>query len=45
MAQLIEQWTHYLEEVGSSPTPGNLFKWGIEPNGEQQEQQEQQELK
>ena len=25
VAQLIEQLTHYLEVVGSSPTPGNIF--------------------
>ena len=25
VAQLIEQCTHFLEEVGSSPTPGNIF--------------------
>ena len=22
---MIEQWTHFLEEVGSSPIPGNTF--------------------
>ena len=25
VAQLIEQWTHYLEEMGSNPTPGHIF--------------------